>query len=367
MKKPSLVFIGGSLKSAVGYTHFMACKESWHLKAGCYSTSDNINQMTAEKYGTRWYSSWRKMLDTEKPDAVVVLTPTPSHAKIILPLVEYGIPIICEKELAESSRDVKTIIKALFSFGGWLAVTYNYSGYPMVRELRRLIHNGELGKILHFQAEMPQESYRRIQSLVNPPQDWRLHDAEVPMVYLDLFSHLHQLIYYTIGEDAVEVIATHNTHGLFPVIDNVSCLCRYTGDIDGQIWFSKSAIGHRNGLHLRIYGSRKSVDWCQTNPEELILCSNNGSRQIIDRSVTDVVSVANQDRYNRFKAGHPAGFIEAFANLYNDFLEVKNDDVVKEINKTSHGEVFGAGMALRSLNMMEAMARSHQTRKWERV
>lgn len=364
MKKPSLVFIGGSLKSAVGCTHFLACKESWHLKAGCYSTSENINELTAAKYGTRYYANWRKMLDVEKPDAVVVLTPTPSHARIILPLIEYGIPIICEKELAESSNDIKAIIKALFAYGGWLTITYNYSGYPMVRELRHLIQEGELGKILHFQAEMPQESYRRIQSLVNPPQDWRLHDAEVPMVYLDLFSHLHQLIHYTIGENPIEVVANHSSHGLFPVIDNVSCLCKYAGDIDGQIWFSKSAIGHRNGLRLRIYGSKKSAEWCQTNPEELILCSNKGSKEIRDRSVSEV---ASQDRYNRFKAGHPAGFIEAFANLYND-IAIEKNEIVQEINKSEpQCEVFGAGLALRSLNMMEAMARSHQTRKWERI
>lgn len=364
--KPSLCFIGGSLKSAVGYTHYLACQESWHLKAGCYSTSENINQMTAEKYGTRYYTSWRDMLRKESPDAVVVLTPTPSHAKIILPLIEYGIPIICEKELAESSKDVRAIIKALFSFGGWLAITYNYSGYPMIRELRYMIERNELGKILHFQAEMPQESYCRIEALANPPQKWRLNDGNVPMIYLDLFSHLHHLIHYTIRENPEEVIVNQNRYGMFDVIDNVSCLCKYSHNIDGQIWFSKSAVGHRNGLRLRIYGEKRSAEWYQMNPEELFISSIDGSRLIKDRSISEV---GGRGRYSRFKPGHPAGFIEAFANLYHDIASVKNDDVVQEINNPSNyrSEVYGAGLALKGLEMMEAMARSVESKKWEVV
>ena len=355
MKKPSLVFIGGSLQSAVGYTHYLACQESWNLKAGCYSTSENINEMTAQKYGTRYHTSWRMMLDIEKPDAVVVLTPTPSHAKIILPLLDYNIPIICEKALAESSQDIRKIIMKCDNLDKF-AVTYNYSGYPMVRQLKKLIVGGRIGQPLHFQVEMPQEAYIRFNS---SPQGWRLKDGNVPMIHLDLFSHLHHLLHYLLRRTPLEVVAKQNSYGNFDVIDNVGCLCRYSDNVDGQIWFSKSAVGHRNGLRLRIYGSKGSAEWYQMNPEELIIRTNFGTQEIIDRSSL-YWEASIEKRYDRFKAGHPAGFIEAFANLYNDiavkFSGVGNDD-----------EVFGPTLALEGLCMMEAMRRSAETKKWEMV
>ena len=369
----SLAVIGGSLLSAVGYAHFVACRmdRKWSIAAGCFSTDDIDNMETALVYGVaadRTYQDWQKMIIVERGvvDAVLILSPTPSHFKMVIACLEAGIPVICEKSLAVSSNEVRKIIEVRNENKGFLAVTYNYSGYPMVRELRHLIASGRLGKILHFQAEMPQEGFIRTDAKgeLSVPQPWRLNDAEIPTIHLDLAVHLHQLIYYLIGQEPQSVIADHFSKGWFnEVIDNVMCLARYSDDVQGQFWFSKSALGHRNGLTIRIYGSKGSVEWHQMNPEELLMSFGDGRREILDRASS--VFIANQSRYNRFKSGHPAGFLEAFANLYSDIADGLL--MYQETGGWKSEEVYGAELAHDGLSLLEAMKESITTRAWSNI
>lgn len=344
--------------------------KKWNLVAGAFSLDSKINRDTAQAYNVsedRDYDDWRDMLNKEKNriDAITVLTPTPTHAEIVTECLKKGIPVICEKALATNSAEAQKILKTRDAHNGFLVVTYNYSGYPMVRELRNLIQSGTLGSILHFQAEMPQEGYRRVdaQGIKPNPQEWRLHDGPVPIIHLDLAVHLHQLIHYLTGEHPLEVVSDHSTCGLFKVIDNVSCLCRYSDDIQGQMWFSKAALGHRNGLRIRIYGSDASAEWFQANPEELTISYADGRKQTVDRGAG--AEVAGLQRYTRFKVGHPAGFIEAFANLYADIAGCLRE--FRDTGKWVSGEVFSAELALEGLSMLESMVVSAQSRQWQDV
>ena len=236
----------------------------------------------------------------------------------------------------------------------------------MVRELRSLIRRGVLGKILHFQAEMPQEGFIRTDCAGNKPrpQSWRMQDGEIPIIHLDLGSHLHELIYYLTEAHPVRVTADQDSWGWFrQVVDNVCCLCRYTEGIQGQMWFSKSALGYRNGLRLRIYGEKAGAEWYQANPEELLLNFADGRRLIMDRGADS--AVAGSRRYTRFKAGHPAGFVEAMANLYGDIA-----DGLIEYGKNGtirSDEFFSVDLALEGLRFLDAMAKSAGSGKWESV
>jgi predicted dehydrogenase len=196
------------------------------------------------------------------------------------------------------------------------------------------------------------------------PQSWRLSDGEIPTLHLDLAVHLHQIVHYLTGQKPEAVVSDQNHYGWFSgVVDNASCLCRYTGDVQGQFWFSKSALGHRNGLRIRIYGDHGSAEWYQANPEELLLAYMDGRREILDRAAA--VEITNQRRYNRFKAGHPAGFVEAFANLYSDIA-----DGLRQYQQTGawqSNEVFSAELALEGMQFLEAMVLSVKTRAWQDV
>jgi predicted dehydrogenase len=372
-KPLSVGFIGGSLRSAVGYTHFAACRldDRWSVDAGCFSTDADINHQSARRYGVskdRVYGTWRELVQHEKDrlDAVLILTPIPSHHESVVACLDAGLPVICEKTLATSKNEVRDIIEALARNRGFLALTYNYSGYPMVRELRRKIRQGELGQILHFQAEMPQEGYVRVDNQGNKPspQQWRLKDLAIPIVYLDLGSHLHQLVFHLTGQKPLEVVGEHARDGWFrETVDNVICLARYSENVQGQFWFGKAALGHRNGLRLRIYGSKASAEWCQMNPEELLLGHIDGRREILDRAST--VELANQTRFNRFKAGHPAGFVEAFANVYVDIADCLGQ--YKEKGKWTSEDVYGPEFALENISFLNAIADSVAAHEWQKV
>ncbi|RTL57740.1 MAG: Gfo/Idh/MocA family oxidoreductase [Rhodocyclaceae bacterium] len=366
-----LGFIGGALDSAVGYAHHTAATmdRCWTVDAGAFSLHSEQNAATAAAYGvpaSRTHSDWRAMLQAEqgKLDALVVLTPTPTHAEVVSAALGAGYPVICEKALATTSAEARQIEAARNAAKGFLAVTYNYSGYPMVRQLRHMIRDGKLGRILHFQAEMPQEGFIRTDPQGNKPkpQAWRLKDGSVPTIHLDLAVHLHHLIHTLTGLSPLEVVADQTSQGWFPgVIDDVMCLARYQQDVRGHIWFSKSSLGHRNGLRLRLYGSKAAAEWFQMAPEEVLISHADGHREILDRAGD--APLAAQARYTRFKAGHPAGFIEAFANLYRDIAGCLRQHQRGEAWQTE--DVYDARLAIEGLTMLEAMVKSATSRQWE--
>lgn len=369
-----LGFIGGGSNSAVGYTHLIASQmdRRWLLTAGCFSKEREINSETVEKWnlkGIKIYDDWQEMLQKEKRslDAVVIITPTPSHPQFIIKAVELGYPVISEKALTASVKEAEEIKKKVEDNNAFLAVTYNYLGYPMLRELKDMIEKGQLGKINHIYIEMPQEGFSRLSPDGSIPavQDWRLKDGFIPTISLDLGVHLHSIVYFLTGQRPLEVVADYSTYGWFKdIVDNVIAIVRYSGDIRCHMWYSKSALGHRNGLRIRIFGEKKSAEWYQMNPEELILCSISGERSILDRASIGI-RVASKQRYNRFKAGHPAGFIEAFANLYVDIA--KSLIEYKEKGDFHSPYVFGIDVALEGMKMLEAFSNSVKNKSWIRL
>jgi len=364
-----LGFIGGGINSAVGTTHFVAAQMDglFRVEAGCYSRRPEINTMTADKWGIpsdRLYTTWQEMLDQEQGrlDAIVILTPSPDHRHPVIAALRAGYAVICEKALAVSSQEATEIEDAVRDTGGFLTVTYNYTGYPMVRELRQMIQHGRLGRVEQVHIEMPQEGYARLNREGQPivPQQWRLRDGTVPTISLDLGVHIHHMMEFLTGEKPRELVATQSSLGRFrQVVDNTMALVRYTSGIESSIWFSKAALGHRNGLRIRVYGDEASAEWFQMEPETLMFCDNRGHQTRIDRASVDV-QLAQLERYNRFKAGHPSGFLEAFANLYADIY----GQLVGE-NHTDY--VFTARHAREGLLMFEAIDQSAREHRWVEI
>ena len=362
-----LAVIGGALNSAVGYTHFNSSRMdgSFRVDAGCFSRRSELNQQSASVYGVlseRTHPDWQTLLKQEKGqvDALVILTPTPSHADIAIAAVEAGYPVICEKALAISADECLQIQKAVRVNHGYLAVTYNYSGYPMVRELRRMISEGRFGSLQQIQIEMPQESFLRVNA---NPQDWRRKDYVVPTVSLDLGVHVHHLVdFLSGGLKPITLVSEQASYGQLPgIIDNVYCIARYEDDLRVQAWWGKTALGHRNGLRVRVYGEKASAEWYQMDPEVLRWADNDGHHFLLDRGSGEA-KTAQEPRYNRFKAGHPSGFIEAFANLYADFAEELRGLTRGEVVKSPY--VYGANHSYEGMLMMEAISESAKKQSW---
>ena len=370
-KKLKIAFLGGGINSAIGMSHRIAIDmdNKYELVAGCFSRKNEINNQSADEYGVdknRVYSTLVDLINNEKNkiDAICILTPTPNHKNEVIKCIKNGISVICEKALAVSSSEVLEIKNVLEQYKGFLAVTYNYTGYPMLRELKEMIKNGKLGKLEQVHIEMPQESFSRLNKEGYPrkPQDWRLFDDELSTLSLDLGTHTHDLTSFLTGESPVELVSIQNSFGSFSqIIDNSISIVNYTNGMVSSIWFSKAALGHRNGLRVRIYGKTGSAEWYQLDPENLYFNDNKGSKIIIDRASLGV-NITTELRYNRFKAGHPSGFIEAFANYYSDIY-----DYLLEINKNEDKYVFGIDDALEGLKMLEAMTMSSKNKEWTRI
>nr|VFJ61603.1 MAG: Predicted dehydrogenase [Candidatus Kentron sp. FM]VFJ70145.1 MAG: Predicted dehydrogenase [Candidatus Kentron sp. FM]VFK14475.1 MAG: Predicted dehydrogenase [Candidatus Kentron sp. FM] len=366
-----LGFIGGGLNSAVGDAHFIASQMDgrFRVEAGCFSRHTDINRQTAEKWHIpprRCYPDMGRLLEDEKGrlDAIVVLTPTPAHVAPVVAALELGYAVICEKALAASVAEAKKITTVQREHRGFLAVTYNYTGYPMLRELRHWIGQRRLGRLEQIHIEMPQEGFARLDRDGHPiiPQQWRLADGDIPTLSLDLGVHLHHIIEFLSGEKPVELVAVQSSLGRFrQVIDNTVCIARYSNDLECNLWFGKAALGYRNGLKVRVFGERGAAEWSQVAPETFTYCDDKGRRSLIDRADVDA-RIACLPRYNRFKIGHPAGFIEAFANLYWDIAEAITAAREDRVHASEY--VYGANDALEGLMMLTAMVRSSEKRGW---
>jgi len=131
-----------------------------------------------------------------------------------------------------------------------------------------------------------------------------------------------------------------------------------------NMWYSKIAIGNRNGLKIRLYGQKGSAEWLQEIPEIIKVAYSTGRRCIIDRG-NDEVEVCNQQRYTRFKVGHPAGFIEAYANYYQDIANALQN--YKKNNTIIFKDCFGIEEAYEGMKLFEAIQRSSRSKSWETV
>lgn len=366
-----LGFIGGGMSSAIGPSHFAACEldRRWSVVSGAFSSDKRVNLSTAKNWQIaeeRVFSHWQDMIKYEanKIDAVAVLLPTPDHCDVILELVRKGLPVICEKPLVEKLGDATKIKAEIDKTNGFLAVTYNYSAYPMIRELKERIKIGDLGKIKKIKIEMPQEVFLRKnpetgEQLVT--QGWRLRDGEIPTICHDLGAHLYHLTRFLMGKIPLRVAGRFSNHSNYQgLVDDIVMWVDFEDGLAADFWMSKSALGNRNGLKLRIFGSEASAEWIQTEPEYLMMAYANGERFVIDRG--SKLIIAGENRYNRYKAGHPAGFIEAFANLYYDIADSLIE--YRKNGSCNNQFVFGIEHSLESLNLFDGLVKANKSGSW---
>jgi predicted dehydrogenase len=366
-----VAILGGSIFSAVGRAHISALSmiNDVQIAGGCFSRDIEKNRDSALFYGIskdNTYVNFEELIQRRNEyDIVSVLTPTDQHHNQIEKLLLAGVNVISEKSLDTSSTGAKKLGETATQNGVFLAVIFNYTGYPMLREIKNMITRGLLGDLISIQAEMPQEGFLRKDLKGAPilPQAWRLKDAEIPTISLDLGVHLHSIISFCTGLKPKEVVSIQANNGNFAEItDEVVAIIRYQNSVNANFWYSKTSIGNRNGLAIKIFGKNAAIEWKQTNPEIVKFSRNSGEIIHLDHS-NPMCQEANKSRYMRFKAGHPAGFIEALANHYEDiFFELAQS---QQQNGRFDGEyTFDALDAAEGLELMEAIAKSNRTKEW---
>jgi len=367
-------FIGGGLDSAIGRAHFGAINidRKYSLDAGVFSIDKKVNSESADFYGvdpTRVYDDISTFIGGEKGrlDAAILLSPTPLHYEHITSLFDAGIPVISEKALCTNSQDAQRLAERVQQEKNFLSVTFTYTGYPMVREIRELVTKGLLGEVISIHVEMAQESFIRESATgAKPtPQVWRQLDYEIPSVTLDLGSHVVNLLEFISGDQVAKVSALANHAGeVSDLIDNVSAIGEMGRGTPISLLWNKVTLGKRNGLALSINGSKGALSWIQEEPELLRFAEKDGALSIIDRSHS-MITLASESRYQRFKVGHPAGYIEAFANLY---LDIADDLATHKAGKESENPfTHSAANSAHGLRVLEAIHQSAVEKKWVEI
>ncbi len=372
MKRLRLVFLGGGSNSAVGQVHFIASQmdRNFEVVGGLFNRQPDANRISGRHYSISpemLFSSLSEMVARKNDyDAIAVLTPTPNHFENLIPLLQANVSVICEKSVTSTLKQANQIQALIQERNSEFFVTFNYSGYPMVRLIREMVLGGELGELISIRVKMPQEGFMRqdrVTGRVNLPQLWRQTDGEIPTILLDLGVHVLHLASFTTGMNPDGVFSRFGNHSSMKgIVDEVEILAEYGNGMIGSFWVSKTALGEQNGLEIQIFGTGGSVGWKQIEPNKLVNANQHG--EVREIRFGQAFPVVDEPRYNRFKAGHPGGFIEAFANLYADI-----NAGITEPNNLSREMSFAPDIsqARKGLEILEASVKSHVTREWVTV
>jgi predicted dehydrogenase len=338
--------VGGGRGAFIGHVHRMAARldDGYALLAGALSSDAERARLSAEDCHIapdRSYASFRDMAakEADRPDGIEVVsivTPNHSHAEIARAFLERGIDVICDKPLATSLADAVSLRDLAKAKGRLLGVTYNYTGYPLVREARELVAQGAIGKVRLVQAEFLLGWLSVPLEAEGVKQTWRIDPAIAGPsgVVADIGTHALHLAKFVTGLIVDELAADIQTFvEKRKLEDNASVMLRYKGGARGHLWASMVAAGEPVGLRLRVYGETGSLAWDQSLPESLHFRPLEGSPRVIYRG--HAASHAAKHG-TRLVAGLPEGFVEGFANLYRDYAELLHARAEKrEANATA--------------------------------
>jgi predicted dehydrogenase len=365
--KIRLGVIGGGTNSAVGRAHLSALSldRLFQPTVGYFSRQPEINLESGEYWGVdEVHNNLDEFVSGSKDsvDAFLILSPTPRHKDHIFALSGLGLPIICEKALASSVEDGNAIAEHLKKLEVSSFITFNYTGYPMVREIQNRIRVGKYGKIHTIDIQMLQEGYVGLLPNNKPRkvQDWRLVDYELPTVSLDLGVHVLNMVEFLTGSTFNEFLAVQFHAGrVSNAIDSVISISTLESNAFVNMKYGKSYLGKRNAFEFTLFGDEGSVNWRQEWPNEFREADRYGEERTITHSSTNLLE-ASDSRYARFKSGHPVGFIEAFSNIYLDIYEALRTNKRNDY-------VFPAEVARLGLLQLATMNCSAQDKEWKNV
>ncbi len=333
MKKLHYGMVGGGKGAFIGNIHRQAIglDNLAKLVAGSFSHDFNNTLEIGTELGIpreRLYSTYLEMAQKESTlkdriDFVSIVTPNSLHYPIAKAFLNAGINVVCEKPLtlkeseARELNDLARKNKLLF------AVTYVYTGYPSVKQAREMVKRGDLGDIRFINAEYPQDwLLKQFESDGYRLKSWRANPsvAGISNCVGDIGTHIEYLVSYITGLKIKSLCARLDTfiegHALD---DNATIMLEFEGGAKGVYWTSQTAIGCDNGLKIRIFGTKASLRWSQENPNYLIVSKLNAPTEILSRGRDNFYQ--NAQAFSRIPAGHPEGYIEAFANIYKAFTD----------------------------------------------
>ena len=325
-----LGMVGGGEGAFIGAVHRLAARMDDHYEfvAGALSSTPERARRSGAALSldpARVYDDYSAMAKAEAArrdgvEAVAIVTPNHMHAGPILAFLGAGIHVICDKPLTTSLAEARRIKAAVAQSDRIFALTHNYTGYPLVRQAREMVKGGEIGAIRLIQVEYPQEWLSEsIEKNGQKQAAWRVDPQKSGAggALGDIGTHAYNLADYVCGVELVELAAELTSFGEGRALDdNAQVLLRYANGARGALWISQVAIGHENGLRLRVYGTKGSLQWAQENPNVLLHSPLGEPARVLTRGGPGVGAAAA--RMTRVPTGHPEGYLEGFANIYSE-------------------------------------------------
>ena len=329
MTKLKWGMIGGGEGSQIGPAHRLGALADglFEFSAAALDHRPDVGRTYAKSLGIsedRAYGDWKEMLTREKNredriDLVTVATPNSTHFEITKSFLEAGFNVLCEKPMTMTVEEGEEIVKIASKSGKLCTVNYCYSAYPMVRQARDMVQNGELGKIRLIVTNFSHGHHGNAEDANNPRIRWR-YDPQMAGVsgqFADCGIHaLHMASF--IGNDEVESVSADfaSTIKGRELEDDAMVNFRMSSGIVGRLWTSSVAIGRQHGFDIQVFGEKAGLKWKSEHPNQLIYSKVGNRTEIIEKGENNLCEDAL--RLSRVAIAHPEGFPLAVANIYVD-------------------------------------------------
>ena len=328
-----LAVIGGGPGSFIGAMHRAAARvdDRYDLVAGVLSSDPQRSRAAAIALGIepdRAYADAYELMATEAKrvdgaDVVAIMTPNDSHHAYSIAALDAGFDVICDKPITNTIDEAIDVLARVEETGLVFCLTHNYTGYPMVRQARAMVEDGQLGEIRLVQVEYVQGG-KADESDPDPDDElpWRYDPVRggPSLVMGDIGTHAHNLVRFITGLEVTQVAA--EVGHVVPsrlVDDYAGALLRISNGARGTFWVTQTAAGIENALRIRVSGTLGSLEWLQERPTRLQFSPIDGPAEV--RTPNGPGTLPISARATRIVAGHPEGFHEGFANIYSDAAE----------------------------------------------
>ena len=323
--------IGGGPGSFIGAMHRTAARldDRYELVAAALSSDPARSRAAAGKLGVpRAYGGGHDLLAGEAnhddgADVVAIMTPNDTHHEYAMAALELGFDVIADKPLTKTLPEARQVVDRVAETGLVFCLTHNYTGYPMVRQARAMVEEGQLGQLRLVQVEYVQGG-KATEDDPDPTGGlpWRYDPVRggPSLVMGDIGTHAHNLIRFITRLEVAEVAA--EVGHIVPnrlVDDYAGALLRFDTGARGVFWVTQAAAGVENCLRIRVSGTRGTLEWMQEQPTVLTFKPLDGPVELRTPNGPGTLPLAA--RASRIVAGHPEGFHEGFANLYSDAAE----------------------------------------------
>jgi predicted dehydrogenase len=344
-RKLRMGLIGGGQGAFIGRVHATAAvlDNRAALVAGALSSDPAKAKASAPDYdipADRAYGSYKEMAEAEKKrpdpvDFVSVATPNHTHFEIAKTFAEAGYNVICDKPMTFDLAQAEELLKVVEKTGVVFAVSHNYTGYPLVRQAREMVLNGELGEINAFRSNYIQGWLRtRLESSDQKQAKWRTDPKQsgIAGCFGDIGTHAYNLGRFITGLLPKDISCTLKVFEPGRALDDYgTALVRFDNGALGSVTASQISHGRENDLFIEVDGTKASSEWHQEELNKLIVRKNGDPHKIYTRNGGPYLGAA-AGASSRLPAGHPEAFFEAFANIYNTTYDA--------IVKRASGEAF---------------------------